>query len=390
VIRLLELRSAWGAGGGPEKTILLSAARHDRQRVRPVVAYLKDPRDRGFETGVRARAREAGTRILEVPDRGRFDPCCVRRLRRLARRADVIHTHDYKTEVYGLLLGRGRGRAKLIATAHGWTRDASKTRLYEAIDLLALRFFDRVIAVSEATRRDLVDGGIHEERIVLLRNGIDETVWRPAREDMRAELGIDRGTPVVGTVTRLSHEKGVDLLLEAAARVKDAVFLVLGEGTERGALADRARALGVAERVRFLGHVSDVRRALATFDVFVLPSRVENAPNALLEAMACEKACVAFDVGGMRETLGDAGILVAAADTVGLAERITSLIGRRDARWAFGVRARARIEREFSFSRRLARIEAIYEEVCEEQRPSWATPPTPTLPPLRGGKESAA
>jgi glycosyltransferase involved in cell wall biosynthesis len=390
VIRLLELRSAWGAGGGPEKTILLSAARHDRRRVRPVVAYLKDPRDAGFETGVRARAREAGTRILEVQDGGRLDPCCVRRLRRLARKADVIHTHDYKTEVYGLLLGRGGGRARLVATAHGWTRDAVKTRLYETIDLLALRFFDRVIAVSEATRRDLIAGGVHEERIVLLRNGIDETVWRPAHEDMRAELGIPREAPVVGTVTRLSPEKGVDLLLEAAVRVPGATFLVLGEGTERAKLLDRARALGVAERVRFLGHVSDVRRALATFDVFVLPSRVENAPNALLEAMACEKACVAFDVGGMRETLGDTGVLVEAADTAGLAERIASLIARPDARRAFGARARARIEREFSFSRRLSRIEALYEEVCDEQRPSWTAPSTPAFPPLRRGRERAA
>src|SRR5581483_5649760 len=174
----LELRSAHGAGGGPEKTILLSAARHDRLRVRPKVVYLVDPRDERFATGVRLRAQEVGTRILEVPDRGRFDVRCIARLRRIARRADVIHAHDYKTDVYGLLL-RGPNRPALIATAHGWTRDSAKVKVYEKLDLLALRLYDRVVAVSEATRRDLIAGGVAEERITLIRNAIDERRWQP-------------------------------------------------------------------------------------------------------------------------------------------------------------------------------------------------------------------
>ena len=381
MIRLLELRSAHGAGGGPEKTILCSAARHDRSRVRPKVVYLADPRDEGFASGVRARARAAGTRILELRDGGRLDPCCVARLRRMARRADVIHAHDYKTDVYGLLLG---DRARLVATAHGWTRESLKVRLYEKIDLAALRFYDRVIAVSNATRATLLAGGVSPDRITLLRNGIDERAWCPGNEagDLRDELGLGEGDLVVGTVTRLSHEKGVDLFLDMAARVdahvcsrlggvfggepaRRPVFVVLGGGAEGSALRERAERLGIARRVRFLGDRRDVVRALNTFTVFVLASRVENAPNALLEAMSCGKPCAAFDAGGVSETLGEAGLLVPALDTARLADSVLALLADERTRRSLGALARERIVREFSFERRLRRIEAIYEEVSE-------------------------
>jgi glycosyltransferase involved in cell wall biosynthesis len=381
MIRLLELRSAWGAGGGPEKTILLSAARHDRARVRPKVVYLKDPEDEAFARGIRVRAREAGVRILELPDAGRFSLRALAELRRLARKCDVIHAHDYKTDVYGLLLGRGGGRARLVATAHGWTRDTFSVRLYEKVDLLALRRYDRVIAVSEATRDVLLRGGVAPERVVLVRNAIDEGQWSPdnGAGDLRDELGLGPGALVVGTVTRLSREKGVDLFVEMAARVdahlcarlgsslaRRPTFVVLGDGPEKNAIFEHARRAGIASRIRFLGDRRDVLRALNTFSVFVLPSRLENAPNALLEAMACAKPCVAFDVGGMSETLGEAGILVPGYETQRMADGVISLLQDDALRAGLGRLARDRVEREFSFARRLRRIESLYEEVRAE------------------------
>lgn len=377
MIRLLELRSAWGAGGGPEKTILLSAARHDPARVRADVCYLRSVRDLEFEHGVRARAREHGVAIREVEDERRLDLACVAKLRKLARSADVIHAHDYKTDLYGLLLGRGGGRARLVATAHGWTGENAKVRLYQRLDLLALRFYDRVIAVSGATRDVLLEGGVAEERVVVLPNGIDERAWHPRNEDgdLRRELGIAPGELVVGTVARLSLEKGVDQLLaalpfanaelERRGRPRPHV-LVAGDGPERADLEWTARLRGIAAQVRFLGHRHDVRRVLNTLDVAVVPSRVENLPNALLEAMALGKACAAFSVGGVPEVLGETGVLVRSFDREGLGRAIASLAADPAARERLGREARARVERHFSFADRLRRIEAIYEDVCRE------------------------
>jgi glycosyltransferase involved in cell wall biosynthesis len=405
-IRLLELRSAWGAGGGPEKTILLSAARHDRSRVVPTVAYLRSPGDRRFAEGVRAHAQRVGAEILEVCDRTRADPFCVAKLRRLAQKADVIHAHDYKTDVYGLLLRRGAmssrpGTAKLIATAHGWTGESLKVRAYQRVDTAALRLYDKVLAVSEATRAVLLRAGVSPDRIEVVRNGIDVQAWRPdnGAGDLRAELGLSRDDPIVGTIARLSREKGVDLLIEAAARVdealrargeKRATFLVAGDGPEHAGLLERARLRGPArpERFRFLGHRPDALRVLNTLDVFVLPSRTENMPNALLEAMAAGKPCVAFAVGGNPETLGDAGLLAPAADTHALGDLVLQLLRDGSERQALARAARRRVEQEFSFDRRLARVESIYERLVAEPRQTrtWRL----RLPWLRRPEERAA
>jgi glycosyltransferase involved in cell wall biosynthesis len=377
-IRLLELRSVWGAGGGPEKTILLSAARHDPSRVRATVAYLRSPRDLAFAGGVRARAREAGVSIVEVDDRVRFDLGCISRLRQLALDADVIHAHDYKTDVYGLALAR-RGGARLVATAHGWTGENRKVRLYQKIDLIALRRYERVLAVSRPTHDVLVTGGVDPKKVVIVPNAIDEAVWRPDNEagDLRSELGLGPDDPVIGTTARLSIEKGVDLLLSAVARANDLlaargarlpVVLVAGDGPERAELEWLARLKGLGPHVRFLGHRGDPMRVANTFTVAVVPSRVENLPNALLEAMALGKACVAFGVGGVPDLLGSAGRLVAPLDVEGLGRAIVDLLVNPPLRDRLGVEARRRIVRQFSFAERLRRVEDIYEEVCAQPK----------------------
>jgi glycosyltransferase involved in cell wall biosynthesis len=389
-IRLLELRSAWGAGGGPEKTILLSAARHDPALVDVRVAYLRSPWDARFDEGIGARAREHGVPLIEVPDRRRFDITCIARLRRMARWADVIHAHDYKTDVYALLLGRGGGQAKLVATAHGWTGESRKVRFYQKVDLVALRRFDRVIAVSSATRDVLVEGGVDEARIDLLHNAVDVELWRPGNGagDLRAELGLSRRDVVVGTVARLSLEKGVDLLLAAIQRANEElaargmprpVVLVAGDGPERADLEWSSRLRGIGAQVRFLGHRSDPLRVANTLDISVLPSRVENLPNALLEHMALGKACIAFEVGGVPELLGQAGVGVRPLDTDALGHAIVELIMDETWRRELGVWARARIVERFSFEQRLRRIESIYESVVAGRAPertagkwSWA------------------
>ena len=105
-IRVLELRSVWGTGGGPEKTILLSAARHDRRRFEVTVCYLRDRRDRVFRIG--ERARSMGVEYAEVVERHSFDPAIWPALRNLvrSRRIDVVHAHEYKTDLLALLLAR--------------------------------------------------------------------------------------------------------------------------------------------------------------------------------------------------------------------------------------------------------------------------------------------
>ncbi len=121
-IRLLELRNTYKWGGGPDKTILLSAEQHDRSRVSVVVAYIRDVRDREFLITEMARSR--GLLYYEIPEKGKFDPLVVKAIRDIVLKHDInlIHSHDYKSDLFAYLVRHWlwRGPIALVSTAHAW------------------------------------------------------------------------------------------------------------------------------------------------------------------------------------------------------------------------------------------------------------------------------
>lgn len=179
-------------------------------------------------------------------------------------------------------------------------------------------------------------------------NGIDVTTWRPdldVRAAVRAELGIAENVLLVGFVARVDPQKRHDLLLQAFARCDDAHLLLVGRGTDaaEGDLAKLIHSLGIGKRVRRLGERKDVRRITAALDVACCASYYEGFPNSLLEGMACGVCCIASDVGGVREVLGDAGIVVADDTAEAFAQALQAVLrdgGRRAALAAAG-RSRA-------------------------------------------------
>src|SRR5262249_2054080 len=123
---------------------------------------------------------------------------------------------------------------------------------------------------------------------------------RARRDELRARWGVAPGEPLLGTVARLRAEKGLDLLLETfalVAKARAARLVVVGDGPEEAALRERARALGIDGRVVFPGPLAGGRGAYRALDLFLLPSRTEQMPIALLEAMGCGLPVVSSDVG---------------------------------------------------------------------------------------------
>jgi glycosyltransferase involved in cell wall biosynthesis len=175
-------------------------------------------------------------------------------------------------------------------------------------------------------------------------------------------------------VANLRPEKGHDVLIDAAPEVlrefPDARFDVVGGGSERASLVARAGALGVAHAFAFVGHTDDVPARLARSDLFVLPSRSEAFPNALLEAMAAGLPSVACGVGGVLELVehGRTGLLVPPGNPRELAEALKGLM-RDPARAAsLGEAARAVVETRYSFDRMVAAFEAMYLERLAARR----------------------
>jgi glycosyltransferase involved in cell wall biosynthesis len=187
---------------------------------------------------------------------------------------------------------------------------------------------DGLITVCEALRAPLVEMGIAAERVTVLRNGVDLELFRPLdRQQARAELGFTRRT--LASVGHLIERKGHHHAIAALPRLADTDLILAGDGEERAALQDLARRLGVADRVRFLGAVSQDRlRALYNAaDALILASSREGWANVLLEAMACGTPVVASNVWGTPEVVAspDAGVLMETLDADGVAQAVQIL-----------------------------------------------------------------
>ncbi|HYE88333.1 MAG TPA: glycosyltransferase [Vicinamibacterales bacterium] len=371
-VRVLELRSVRGTGGGPEKTILLSAAMADPRSTRVTVCYLRDRRDSIF--AIHERAAQAHIDYVEVPERHSFDPQAWATLRRLVheRQIDLLHAHDYKTDLLALLLSRATG-VRALATVHGWTGHSTRERFcYYPADKRLLARFPRLIAVSSDIARELVEHGADPTRVTTVLNAIDHRQFRrdPAKvAEARTALGLQPHHVALGAVGRLEPQKRFDLLLEAFAVLQtkrpDLRLFIVGDGGLRQTLERQCAALGLAQCVTLTGHVSDVRPLHHAFDLFVQSSDYEGTPNAVLEAMAMETPVVATQAGGTAELVhdGEHGRVVPTGMVERLIWAIEAALADPAATRTMADRARQRVEGELSFESRVRRVEGIYQEV---------------------------
>lgn len=381
-VRLLEVRNTYKWGGGPDKTILLSAEQHNKARVLPVVAYVRDAYDREFQIAEKARSKNLT--FYEIEERGKFDPRVLFRLREIVREHDInlVHSHDYKSDFFAYILARWLSPkpVRLISTAHAWVILGMKGEFYRRADLLLMRRFDHLLAVSHATKTEMVAGGVPADRITVLHNAIDTEEWSPGRSDssFREELGLKGAFPVIGYVGRVTPEKDLVTWLQASARVArrfpNARFVVVGDGrgsstqTELEALASD---LGIREQVIFPGYRSKLQPVYGAFDIFMLASRREGLPNCILEAMAMGIPIVSTDVAGAKELVNDqeTGFILSQGDVEGLTQALMRLSEDMVLRKQMGDASRLRIERHFSFRCRLEKIEDLYEQVVMSGQP---------------------
>jgi glycosyltransferase involved in cell wall biosynthesis len=371
-IGILELRSVWGTGGGPEKTILLGAAQSDPARFRVTVCYIRDERDPVF--GIDRRAEGAGVHYVEVRERHSLDWRVVPALRQLVRehRIDIVHAHEYKTDLLALVMSRTDGIVPL-ATVHGWTGHSRREQLYYFVDKRLLARFPRLIAVSSEIRQQLLATGTPAGRVSVVLNGIDHRAFArdPARvAGARAALGFESDATIAGAVGRLEPQKRFDLLLQAIGRLRPAFprlrCVIAGDGSLRSELERQIKDLGLDGVCRLLGHCGDVGAVHHGIDLFVQSSKYEGTPNAVLEAMAFASPVVATAVGGTAELVenGRDGLIVSPNDIEALTEGIRTVLERPDLARQWALAARRRVETDLSFEHRMRSVEAVYEELA--------------------------
>jgi glycosyltransferase involved in cell wall biosynthesis len=301
---------------------------------------------------------------------------------------DIIHAHSYGYfQVNASAFNRRLKTIPFVLTPHyhpqwsmwGGTKRKRLRRLYDVVFATkVIQSVDIIIGVSHheiELMHEAID--FDESRVRYIPNGIDfrkfETI--PSPEPFRKAVGIDG--PFILYVGRLASNKGLQVLVEAAPDVlkenPEMKFVMVGEDEGmKVKLEKRLKELGIRDRFIFTGHLTDEKAFLSAYaacEVFVLPSEYEAFGIVLLEALACEKPCVASRVGGVPEALGKpgkTGLLVEFGDAEGLANALNELLADPQKRRRFGKTGRKYVKDNFTWPQIVTRIEEVYKELLEK------------------------
>ncbi len=316
-----------------------------------------------------ARARDQGLDVRSVPRLRRSvrpgdDLAAMAALREAFRsiQPDVVHTHSSKAGVIGRLAARREG-IPVVHTVHGWSsirqdQNPVVRSAVVALERWLARRTDRLVVVTDLDRSIGLAAGIGtDEQYTLVRSPLaPEVVARAvaSRAASRAELGIEPGQVVVGSVARLAPPKDPDTLLQAfvdvAAVHPTAVLVLIGGGPRLAEVTATAASLGLADRVRVVGERPDAALLTGAFDIAVLSSRWEGLPRTVIEAAAVGVPVVATPVGGVPEIIEDevTGLLFAPGDSAALGRALSRLIEDPVLRRRLAEAARDRVDDDFT------------------------------------------
>ena len=317
---------------------------------------------------------EAETLVREIPEYPltsfyNWNACAqLRRFTAFLRqeRIDIVQTHDFYTNVFGML-GASLARVPIRLAARRETTGV-RTPLQLRVEHASYRLASSIVANAAAIKAQLVNEGVPAAKITVIHNGVDLARFGTAlRTRILESAGVRPGNRVVTIVANMrypvkDHTTFLRSAQLVASAVSDVTFVLVGEGELLESLKSFASTLGLAARVLFLGSSNAIAEVLAASDVCVLTSRAEGFPNAVLEYMAAGKPVVSTNVGGVPEMIidGETGYIVPVGDVQAIADRVTALLEHPDRAAAFGRRGRQIIENRFSCEAQLMALETLY------------------------------
>ena len=289
-----------------------------------------------------------------------------------------VHGHPYVSSLFAAKLAKFTGKP-VVLTQHNtfityengmwdhveWLNDAT-------IGKQALNTADRIVAVSEATRRYVFSLGANPARTTVIRNGVDIERFKPSsteRPKIRQKLDIPLDAIVVLTVRRLVNKNGIDTFVESAKialkQNPNLVFLVVGTGPDKAAIQSQIQELNMTKQFKLAGFVpdSDLPSFYNSADLFVLPSKSgEGLPLVALEAMSCGLPVIATDVGGISEVVVQGGGTLIPADNPHEMAKVVLQTSQTDFSVA-KVAVRTVAERSFDWEKNVESLTKIYEEL---------------------------
>jgi glycosyltransferase involved in cell wall biosynthesis len=367
--------------GGIERVVYEQCKRLMRKRFEPMVLTHRNYTEKSYVfDGIRVQCYDSvniGFRLgipYAIPHVSSF-----KTFLETVKSNDLIHVHGHPY-LSSLLAGKIAKRygKPLVLTQHNTFIEYNN--FFDTVERLndlvvgkqVLKEADRIIVVSNATKKYVLSLGADPEKIRVLHNGVDLTRFRPVtgiKEEMRKKLGIPQDASVALTVRRLVYKNGIDTLIESAKiaieKNPKLVFIAVGKGPDFEEIRDKIGQLGMQKNFRLAGFVSDEELPLYynAADFFVLPSKSgEGLPLVALEAMACGLPVAATNVGGISEVLSeDYGKLVPPNSPDSLAEAILGFSEKDLSALRRGLRTV--IEQKYSWDTNVEKLGEIYEEL---------------------------
>ncbi len=318
------------------------------------------------------QGKRRGFQVEMLSQRGRYDPRLISQAWNLVKKygVEVLQSHGYKPALLAWCL-KCIARIPWIAFAHGYTSENRRMALYNRLDVWLLRHADRVVVVSEATGRTLVQAGVPEKIIRVIHNAIDPYNHEVSEDgsELRQVCHAGPADLLIGVIGRMSAEKGQEVFLQAFTMVLKVLprarAVLVGAGQDMAALEELVRTNGLEEQVTFTGYQRNTAAVYAALDLVVIPSFSEGLPNVLLEAMVHRKPVVATNVGGIPEVMQDglSKFLVPPGDPQAMADAILEVLRDSTLRKELGEAGERRAREAFSPSRRAAQVVELYKEV---------------------------
>lgn len=383
-MRVLHLISSGGFYGA-ERVVITLANEQKKQGLDVYIGVFKNFRNPHLEIVQNAQRYNLSTNIFDC--KGKFDVRTISNIRSFLKenKINIINSHGYKSNFYALL-SILKMDIKKITTCHNWLGDSLKIGFYKWLDKTLLNKFDKVVVVSDVLKEEVLKSGISEEKLKVIYNGTDINKFKlpnsnyqkqalnseeqmvNSKDKIRRKFGIKEDEKVVGTVGRLTEEKGHRYLVKAAEKVitefPNIKFLIVGDGPLKDSLQSMAYSLQLENKVIFTGIRDDIPDILKIMDIFVMPSLKEGMPMALLEAMAAKKPVIAAKVGAIPKIIEDGytGLLVDSGDERKLSNLIIELLRNEEKASFLAQNGCQKIKSKFSSKKMAEKYIKVYSE----------------------------
>ncbi|AQW81745.1 glycosyltransferase family 4 protein [Campylobacter pinnipediorum] len=347
MINILELESSKGFGGQEHRTQRVINGL-DKQKFK--VFY-------GLNKGSTSFTKDIDCEFVEFDLRKVYNIFEIIKICRFVKKNDIkiISTHSGKDGIIGSIVGK-ICKVKVIRTRHLQTPISSA---------MSYNLCTKVVAVSNATKCSLISKGVKENLIDVIYTGVDTNKFNPNfKKDIKKELNLASDIIVIGIVAVLRGAKNHKLLINAfnELSLENCALVIVGDGPQEDHLKEITKD---SKNIFMLGNRTDVVDFMGSFDIFVLPSKMEALGTVLLEAGSCAVPCIGSNVGGIVEAILDnkTGFIFNLDNKEELKNAIFKLVQDKGLRYKFGKNAREYVDNNFSIEQMVKKTEILYETI---------------------------